>query len=339
VLPREQVPVGFGDAVVGQVLGFDDACAVGGEIPELRAELEAALGHHPRRQRGVVVWREVEVIRHRGVEAADAARAECGREEPALALAGERELEPRRIGDGHAEEAHRRVVRGADHPRAVDLELVHPDVPVLARRHARRVARLAHLVLVGAEEADLGGVAAPAVLGDVEARRLERPGVVVAAKSRFGAGDPVRAAAQQHVALAPDLVGRHVVAQPVGQYGLVAAAQLDLARRLDVLLGNAADRVGAHEHGAAVGRERRELQRRVGHRRARRTGGPRSGAPRLARFGRDELGREPQRRHGQRRRLGSGTGRRRGRRLRLPRRRERERNRGQRERDGEPGPT
>jgi hypothetical protein len=40
---REQVPVGSGDAVVGRVLGFDGASAVGGEIPEPRAELEPAL--------------------------------------------------------------------------------------------------------------------------------------------------------------------------------------------------------------------------------------------------------------------------------------------------------
>ena len=44
----------------------------------------------------------------------------------------------------------RRVVRGADLAQLVDLELVAPQVPVVVRRDARRVARVGRLVLVGA---------------------------------------------------------------------------------------------------------------------------------------------------------------------------------------------
>ena len=77
---------------------------------------------------------------------------------------------------------HGRVMTGAEHPRLVDLELVGPDVPVLVRRDTGRVAGVAHFVLIGGDEPDLGGVAAAAVLGDVEARRGEVSGFRIAAE-------------------------------------------------------------------------------------------------------------------------------------------------------------
>jgi hypothetical protein len=40
-------------------------------------------------------------------------------------------------------------VAGADHPRTIDLELAHADVPVVVRRDAGRIARVGRFVRLG----------------------------------------------------------------------------------------------------------------------------------------------------------------------------------------------
>ena len=105
----------------------------------------------------------------------------------------------------------------------------------------------------------------------------EVAGLGVALELRLGPGDPVEAAAQQHVALAPDLVQIEVVAQPVGEHGFAARAQLDLAARLDELVGDAVDR------GRRAGRSRRRSPRTAATRAAtplrRPAGGSRPSTP------------------------------------------------------------
>ena len=74
------------------------------------------------------------------------------------------------VADRRAQEIEGCVVARADVAGLVDFELAHPDVPVVAGRYARRVARVGRFVTVGTGEADLRRAATRAVLADVEAR-------------------------------------------------------------------------------------------------------------------------------------------------------------------------
>ena len=104
--------------------------------------------------------------------------------------------------------------------------------------------------MVGTREPDFRRAATPAVLADEEARRGEEARFRAALELELGPGDPVDAVPDQHVALAPDLVGREVVAKPVGEHRLAARAQFDLARRFDRLLAGAFEAIGAQEDRA-----------------------------------------------------------------------------------------
>ena len=252
VPPRREPPGRAGDAVVRQDLGARLALRILEEVASLHAHLHAALGHETRRDRRVVVGREIEVIGLRVFEAANAGQARRRREEPGLALVRQRKLEPRRIEDRRVEEEHRRVAAGAHLARLVDFELAHADVPVLAGRDARRVAGVGGLVAIGPREPDFRCAAARVVLADEEARRREEARFRAAPEFDLRPGDPVEAVADQHVALAPDLLGQEVVAQPIRKHGLAPGTQLDLPRRLDRCVGRAFDAVGAHEYRALV---------------------------------------------------------------------------------------
>ena len=101
------------------------------------------------------------------------------------------------------------------------------------RRDARRVARVVELVLVRARRTASPSASPRDAFSPMwNSRRREEAGFVAALEFDLGTGDPVDAAAQDDVALGPDLVGREVVAQPVGQHRLTARAQLDAAPTL-----------------------------------------------------------------------------------------------------------
>ena len=124
--------------------------------------------------------------------------------------------------------------------------------------------------MIGTVEQNLARAAARRILADAEFRRREEADLGVALEFRFRPGDHVDAAADGHIALAPHLVGLDVVVQPVGEYGLTARAELDLAGCLDPLLTDSLEAVGAQKDRVALGRqgndlrgfERRRLERR-----------------------------------------------------------------------------
>ena len=266
--------VGAGHAIVRQDFGAHLALPVLEQVAALAAELHAALRHEARRDRGVVVGGEIEVVGLRVLEAANAGQARRRRQEPGLALVRQRKLEPRRIQHRRAEEIDCRVAPGADHPRLVDLELAQPEVPILAGRDARRVARVGGFVVIGTGEPDLRRAAARVVLRDEESRRRKEARLRAALEFHFRPGDPVEAVADQDVALAPDFVGQDVVAQPVREHGFAACPQLDLARGLDGPVGRAFDAVGTQEYRALVGGPRRRRRGRLRRRRRLPASGP-----------------------------------------------------------------
>ena len=294
VFPGNEVAVGPGLLVVVEVRTVELARPLGIEIAELPTELQPALAHEAGDERRVVVGREIEVVRRRQFESAAHRRTQDRRQEPALALPGQRELDPRRVADGHAEEVQRRIAAGANLARLVEVHLLERDEPVLARGGAGRVAGVGDLVAIRSRELEVGGRAARTVLAEIEVRVAKEPDLGVALEAELRAGHPVDALAQDDRALAPDLVGQDVVAQPVGADRLRPGAQLDPAFGLEVLLGDPLDAVGPDEHRAVVGLGRRRLLRPP-----RRVDAGQQARPR-ARGRRGEPVGRSQRRHGQR---------------------------------------
>ncbi len=275
VLPGQLVAVGVGDAV-GQYRGVGLADDVGKKIAELAVDLQAAARHQARRQRRVVVRRQIEVVRQRHLDTAAAGRAEYRRQESRLALVGQRKIDERRVQDRHVLEQHRRIARRADQARAVDVDAGRGQVPVVVAGDAGRVADVLELVLVLAEKGQLPRVAARCILAEVKLRRGEEARLVAALEFRLRTGDPVDAAAHDDIAPGPELVGGNVVAQPVGEHGLPARAQFRVARRFDPLLVVAFELVGTQEDGLALrrcgirsGTEAQRLRRRRLHHRRR----------------------------------------------------------------------
>ena len=140
--------------------------------------------------------------------------------------------------------------RGSDLAQVVDLELLAAQVPVGARRDARRVARIGRLVMVGPGEADLLRVTVGIRLGDEEPRPAEEPDLGVALVLQLRPGDPVEAAPQHDVAVAVDRLVAERVAQLVREHRLASRSELDVPFRRDLALG-AFEPIGTQEQRAA----------------------------------------------------------------------------------------
>src|SRR6185436_3082605 len=86
VLEEIAVASGAELAVVRKDLDARIAGVVGVEIPELAAQLQSALAHHARVERGITVGRDVPVVRDRQLRAGRGRAAVMRREYPRLAL-------------------------------------------------------------------------------------------------------------------------------------------------------------------------------------------------------------------------------------------------------------
>ena len=133
----------------------------------------------------------------------------------------------------------------------VELHRLGAQEPVFPRRDAGGHAAAQDLVVVGAGEGDLLGVAPRAHLPDDEAGAGEVAGLVAALEEELRSRHVVVALAQHDVALAVHLLALEVVGEPVGQHRLPSCAKLDAAARLHAL-ARALDAVGAQEQRTLV---------------------------------------------------------------------------------------
>jgi hypothetical protein len=129
-----------GLAVVVQVLAVHGAAAARRQVAELAVEAQPARGEVARRERGVVVRRDVPVPGHGDLRAGLAAAADGREEQPGLALVPDREGDPGRVEDGHAEEVEAHVASGADAALLVDRDPAGAQRPVVVAGRARGVA-------------------------------------------------------------------------------------------------------------------------------------------------------------------------------------------------------
>jgi hypothetical protein len=245
VLPRDAFARGAGLAVLGQVLEPELAGVGTSEITRLALQLVAALAHDDRGKRGVVLGRDVPVVRNAELEAALAGLRVVRRQQAALAPLADREHRVGRGDDGGIEKADPRIDRRALLLLEVHLELARFDAPVLLLGTAGGVVGVDEAVAPGPEELQaLGGSARGALALDQVARAVEHPGVVERVVVQPRAEEAVGAALQAHPALALGAPELAVVAQALAEDAHVVAPDLGVAARAHLEVAHALDGVG-----------------------------------------------------------------------------------------------
>ena len=232
VFPGQSIAIGAGNTV-GQHFGVGLPRHVGEEVSRLSVDLQPTSRHHARCQSRIVIWCEIEIIRDRRFDPAAACRAEDRRQKSGFALVRQRKIQIGRIEYRHPLEDDARVARRSNQARAIQVDFARGEVPIVVAGDAGRVAKILQLVAVLADKEQVLGVASRCVVANVEFGLVEKPGFVAALELGLGATDPIGAAPHQHVALGPDFLGHKIVVQPVGEHGLAARSQLDLARALN----------------------------------------------------------------------------------------------------------
>ena len=241
-------------AVVGEVVEIEFPLDVREEEAELVPHHHAALRHDAGREGVVVVRRDVEVVRHREIDASGRAHPVGGRQEARTALIADREGEPGRPENGHALKVQGRARAARALVVLVDFELVHADEPGLVVAAAGRDGDVLHRGGVAREELDVLGAAAKAAggvlplgvghfaraRGDAEKHRRAR-------EARALTGDA-------GVAVRPDGVVGVAVGDPVRRKDRAAASDLRVAVEMQFVVGRSFHAVGFNEAGGVVRR-------------------------------------------------------------------------------------
>ncbi|MNO77659.1 hypothetical protein D3C76_687770 [compost metagenome] len=131
--------------LVVQVGGGDLAFAAAGQVAEFAFHLQATLGHVTRVQRGVVVRRQVEVVRGDQGETGVRAAAQAGRQEAGLAAVIDREIDIGGVEHRNVLHLQDRVGRGAETGGRIQFDVVAPDEPGVAVRFATGVGAILEL--------------------------------------------------------------------------------------------------------------------------------------------------------------------------------------------------
>ena len=92
--------------------------------------LQAALAHHARRESGILLGRNVPVIRRCQIQSAIIGSPQTGREESAHAFIGDGKRQPGRVDQRHILEKHLGIARRAPPGFEVELHVLRPQIPV-----------------------------------------------------------------------------------------------------------------------------------------------------------------------------------------------------------------
>ncbi|MCY1430393.1 hypothetical protein D9M71_463410 [compost metagenome] len=126
-------------AFVVEVRRTELAFAGLGQVAEFAFHQQAVLFHIARVQRGIVVRRQVEVVRGDQHEAGIAAGADGRRQEAGLATVVDREIDVRRVQDRNVLDPQRHVGRRTETGGRVQGDVVALELPGVAVRFARGV--------------------------------------------------------------------------------------------------------------------------------------------------------------------------------------------------------
>ncbi|MCY1292414.1 hypothetical protein D9M70_416390 [compost metagenome] len=128
--------------LVVEVGGAQLSLTAAGQVAEFAFRQQAALGHVARVQGGVVVRRQVEVVRRDQQEAGVAAAADGRRQEAGLATVVDREIDVRGIEHRNVLDPQGDVGRGAETGGRVQLDVVALQVPGVVARFAAGVGAI-----------------------------------------------------------------------------------------------------------------------------------------------------------------------------------------------------
>ena len=127
---------------VVEVGSADLAFAALGQVAELTFHQQAAFGHVGRVQRGVVVRRQVEVVRRLQRKTGVAGGADARRQEAGLATVVDREVDVRGVEHRNVLDPQRHVGRGAEAGRRVQGDVVALQVPGIVARFATGIGAI-----------------------------------------------------------------------------------------------------------------------------------------------------------------------------------------------------
>src|SRR3989449_3213895 len=148
------VTAAIGGTVIREHLRAEIAFVVLLQIAELLRELQSALFHVTRREREVVVGREIQVIRNSNLGSALPGNADRRRKKARFALVIQREIKRRRRDDGQSLEIHAAAAGGSHLAREIQIQLVGLDQPAVVARLAGGEEAVLDSVLVLPKELD-----------------------------------------------------------------------------------------------------------------------------------------------------------------------------------------
>ena len=280
-------------AIVRHVLHVELAAGAREQIAEFTAQHRAARGVDARVQGGVVIRRQVQVVRRAELEAAAAALAEDRVQEAALALVVHRKGDVRQVQERHLAHAHGGVARHAHAGGLVDRDRFGAEFPHVVAHVAGGIG--------GAGIAGALGVEHLALLGDAVAACVQHLIAHVMGDAVAGVGVALHVAGRQqlagflvaHVAAGVVIGADVVVIEAVGLQLLVGAVEFHVAGKVVDRLVGAVHVLRQHAGGAGFAQARVTAQRgvvevehRVGpaHRVAGRLGRAMEGAQRTCRI-------------------------------------------------------
>ncbi len=261
VTPAEVAAVAVGEIVVGQPVAFELAAMAFAQVAELRAQHHAATAQHAGVEGGIVVRREVEVIRHAQVNAALVVVAEAGIQEAAATALVDGEAGVGQPQHRHPAQPQGGVAHAAHARLAVQVHGLRAQRPTAPAGIAGAVV---HRLQIAARPDELGAVGlAVAAQGDqLVAQRLHATAVGGKIAGDAGGGYGDRSVLVAHVAFGTVGGGGVGVVETVGAQVLVGAAQVDIAGQPVHILAADIEMIG-FQVGRRGGARPRSLRCRV----------------------------------------------------------------------------
>src|SRR5438477_167467 len=248
------------DTVIREYLRTEIAFVILLQITELLRDLQSALFHVTRRQRQVVVRREIQVIRNSVLGPALPSHADRRREKARFALVIEREVKRGRRDDGQSLEVHARSAGGPRVAREIQFQLVGLDQPAVVARLAGGEGAVLDSVLAFTQEFDRLGLPArrKECLTVLRTRReskirfLEYSGRIPDRIPQRGALQGVAVALKAHVPAGFDVFVSFVIGQGVGPDRQVPSTQARVTLCARVLTGDTFDAIRVEDDWQGV---------------------------------------------------------------------------------------
>ena len=217
------------------------AGVIGLQIAEFVFQHQTALHHQVRRDRVVIVRRDIPVVRHRDLDTFQRTHAECRREKTALSLLADREFKPRHHHHRNAAEVERRSRAFRCEIPLIKVEPVHIHPPGVVTLRAGRDTGFRHRDVGSVNKVHLIRAAPETSRAERVVRLRHRAGFRINAVIRLIARKYGAVLGKQHVSLRFHLVSHLRIGDAVALQGRAAAADFRIADQMKHVLRIARD--------------------------------------------------------------------------------------------------